>query len=32
MYDQAKSDFDANIKRARGIYDSVKKALGLIKK
>lgn len=32
MYNQAKSDFDANIKRARGIYDSVKKALGLIKK
>ena len=32
MYNQAKSDFDANVKRARGIYDSVKKALGLIKK
>ncbi len=32
MYNQVKSDFDANVKRARGIYDSVKKALGLIKK
>jgi len=32
MYDQAKSDFDASVKRARGIYDSMKKALGLIKK
>lgn len=31
MYNQAKSDFDANVKRARGIYDSLKKALGLIK-
>ena len=32
MYNQAKSDFDANVKRAKGIYESVKKALGLIKK